>query len=73
MKRATIMKKMVIILLSNTILFLINSIKQEKNVENEIFEGLRNEISEKINLCTERETEISQILIELQDIVCYLL
>lgn len=43
--------------------------KNEKNIENEVFDSLRNEINEKINLCTERETEISQILIELQDIV----
>lgn len=43
--------------------------EKEKPKENEFFENLKLEINEKISICTERETEISQILIELQDIV----
>jgi len=43
--------------------------KEKASKDKDMLENLRMEINEKIHLCNERETEISQILIELQDIV----
>ena len=42
---------------------------KDNNKDKDTLESLRMEINEKISLCNERETEISQILIELQGIV----
>ena len=47
--------------------------KSKDNKDRDMLENLRMEINEKISLCNERETEISQILIELQDIVNHIL